>query len=166
MKMLFNKNLVPSGKNGRQMKSFVISRVVSIRWEFFLLFFFFSSLSFLYFLGCGSAEIKPVEIYSEDMCSQCRMAISEHVFASEMIMADGEVFKFDDLSCLEKFREKSAGRKIAATFVKEYETKKWLPYERSTIVRTGIRTPMGSGKVAFADSSQAREYVKKFPVLN
>lgn len=81
-------------------------------------------------------------------------------------MAEGEVSKFDDLSCLEKFREKSTGRKIAATFVKDYETKKWLPSERSTIVRTGIRTPMGSGKVAFADSAQAKEYVKKFPVLN
>lgn len=78
---------------------------------------------------------------------------------------DGEVFKFDDLGCLEKFKEKSPEPPIAAIFVKDYETKKWLPYERSTIVQTSVRTPMGSGKVAFADSAQAKVYLKKFPVM-
>jgi copper chaperone NosL len=119
-----------------------------------------------YLFGCGSSEIKPVDIYPEDMCAQCRMAVSAPAFASEIITADGEVFKFDDLGCLEKFKEKSTDRKIAATFVKDYETKKWLPYERSTIVQTSIKTPMGSGKVAFTDSSQAKAYLKKFPALN
>jgi copper chaperone NosL len=162
MKTLHSKNLVSSAESGRWIGSFFVRWLVSIRWEFCFLFFFFISLAFLALHGCGSAEIKPVEIYPEDMCSQCRMAISEHVFASEMIMADGEVFKFDDLSCLEKFREKSAGRKIAATFVKDYETKKWLPYERSVIVQTSLKTPMGSGKVALADSARAKEFLKNF----
>jgi copper chaperone NosL len=115
-------------------------------------------------LACGSSEIKPVDIYPEDMCAQCRMAVSDQAFASEIITADGEVFKFDDLGCLEKFKEKSAELKIAATFVKDYATKKWLPYERSTIVQTSIKTPMGSGKVALADSIKANEYLKNFPV--
>lgn len=112
--------------------------------------------------ACGPSEIKPVDIYPEDMCSQCRMAISEPVFASEIITTDGEVFKFDDLGCLEKFREKSSEYKIAATFVKDYETKNWLPYEHSTIVQTSLQTPMGSGKIAVADSVQAQEYLEKF----
>jgi copper chaperone NosL len=97
------------------------------------------------------------------MCSHCRMAISDQRFAAEIITADGEVFKFDDLGCVERFKEKSADLKIAATFVKDYETKNWLPYERSTIVQTSIKTPMGSGKVALADSAKAREFLEKFP---
>lgn len=117
----------------------------------------------VYLFACGPSEIKPVDIYSEDMCSQCRMAISEPVFASEIITTDGGVFKFDDLGCLEKFQEKSGELKIAATFVKDYETKNWLLYEHSTIVQTSLQTPMGSGKVAFADPAQAREYREKFP---
>lgn len=113
--------------------------------------------------ACSPSEIKPVDIYPEDMCSQCRMAISEPVFASEIITTDGDVFKFDDLGCLEKFQEKSGELKMAATFVKDYETKNWLLYEHSTIVQTSLQTPMGSGKVAFADPAQAREYREKFP---
>jgi copper chaperone NosL len=166
MKTLHNKNLAPTGKCRQRMKNSFIRWVVSIRWEIFFLFFPFISLSFFSFLGCGSSEIKPVDIYPEDMCAQCRMAVSAQAFASEIITADGEVFKFDDLGCLEKFKEKSTDRKIAATFVKDYETRNWLPYERSTIVQTSIKTPMGSGKVAFTDSSQAKAYLKKFPALN
>jgi copper chaperone NosL len=124
----------------------------------------FAILLLIILVGCGSSEIKPVDIYPEDMCSHCRMAISDQAFASEIFTAEGEVFKFDDLGCLEKFKEKSRDLKIAATFVKDYETKKWLPYERSTIVQTSIRTPMGSGKVALADSAKAREFLEKFPL--
>lgn len=91
------------------------------------------------------------------------MAISDQAFASEIITAEGEIFKFDDLGCLERFKEKATALKIAATFVKDYETKNWLSYERSTIVQTSIKTPMGSGKVAVADSVKAKEYLEKFP---
>lgn len=117
----------------------------------------------VFLFACGNSEIKPVDIYPEDMCSQCRMAISEPAFASEIITTDGEVFKFDDLGCMAKFKEKSGALKIAATFVKDYETKNWLPYEHSTIILTSLQTPMGSGKAAFADSAQARKHLAKFP---
>lgn len=123
----------------------------------------FAILLLIILVGCGSSEIKPVDIYPEDMCSHCRMAISDQAFASEIITEAGEVFKFDDLGCLERFKEKSADLKIAATFVKDYETKIWLPYEHSTIVQTSIRTPMGSGRVALADTAKAREIMEKFP---
>ncbi len=117
-----------------------------------------------YLLGCGSSEIKPVDIYPEDMCSQCRMAISDQRFAAEIITVSEEVYKFDDLGCMERYKEKTADLKIAATFVKDYETKNWIPYERSTIVQTSIKTPMSSGKVAFADSVKAKEFLEEFSV--
>jgi copper chaperone NosL len=147
----------------QQIKNHFIRWVVSIRWGSFLLLCFIVFLLCI-FSGCSSSEIKPVDIYPEDMCSHCRMAISDQAFASEIITEAGEVFKFDDLGCVERFKEKSADLKIAATFVKDYETKNWLPYERSVIVQTSIRTPMGSGKVALADSERVREFLEKFPV--
>jgi copper chaperone NosL len=124
----------------------------------------FIGLSFFAFLGCGPSEIKPVDIYPEDMCSHCRMAISDQRFASEIITVAGEVFKFDDLGCMERFKEKSSELKIAATFVKDYETKSWISHERSTIVQTSLKTPMSSGKVALADSVRAKEFLKEFPI--
>ncbi|MDZ7291215.1 MAG: nitrous oxide reductase accessory protein NosL [candidate division KSB1 bacterium] len=133
--------------------------------------FFFAGLlrlcvfvCFFCLCNCGPSEIKPVDIYPEDMCSHCRMAISDQAFASEIITTSGEVYKFDDLGCMESFKKKSGDLKIAATFVKDFETKNWLLYERSTIVQTGIKTPMGSGKLALADSSRAQEILEQFPL--
>jgi copper chaperone NosL len=115
-------------------------------------------------LSCSTSEIKPVDIYPEDICSHCRMAISDQRFASEIITVADEVFKFDDLGCMERFKEKSSDLKIVAVFVKDYASKNWIPHESSTIVQTSIKTPMSSGKVALADSNTAKEYLKNFPV--
>jgi len=114
-------------------------------------------------VGCATDDIKPVDIYPEDMCSNCKMAPSDHRFASEIINNQGEVFKFDDIGCMLKFRSSHNGMKISATYLKDYDTKEWIPYERSTIVETDVETPMGSGKVAFADSTRAKEFQKQHP---
>jgi copper chaperone NosL len=118
----------------------------------------------LWFLvGCGSPEVKPVEIYPEDMCSNCKMAFSDHRFASEIISDQDEVFKFDDIGCMVKFKAKRSEMKIAATYLKGYDSKEWIPYERAVIVKTDVETPMGSGRVAFSDSTKAREFQKLRP---
>lgn len=114
-------------------------------------------------VGCAVSEIKPVDIYPEDNCSQCRMAVSDKSFASEIITEEGEVLKFDDLGCMEKYRKQNSATKIKAIFVSDYETKKWMPYEKSVIIQTGIATPMGSGKVALSDAAKAEEVAGKFP---
>jgi copper chaperone NosL len=115
------------------------------------------------FVGCGASEVKPVDIFAEDNCAQCRMAVSDERFASEIINGAGEVFKFDDLGCMLKYRASNHDMKIAATFWKDYETKQWISYERAVIIETDVDTPMGSGKVALADSMRAREFQKKHP---
>lgn len=116
-----------------------------------------------FFAGCAVREIKPVEIFPEDNCSNCRMAISSRQFASEIIAEGDEVMKFDDLSCLESFRKKNPALKIKAVFVTDYETSRWLQFEKSVIVKTGLDTPMGSGKIAVKDSVRAAALVKGHP---
>lgn len=117
----------------------------------------------LFLVGCGARGIKPVDIFPEDACSNCRMAFSDHRFASEIIDDNGEAFKFDDIGCMLAFRTKRTDVNIAATFMKDYETKEWIPYERAVIVETDIDTPMGSGKLAFSDSAKAREFQRQHP---
>jgi copper chaperone NosL len=114
-------------------------------------------------VGCAPHEIKPVDIFPEDNCSNCRMAISGRSFASEIITEGDEVMKFDDLVCLEKFRKKNPDTKIKAMFVTDYETGRWLAFEKSVIVKTGIDTPMGSGKIAVKDSLRAAAIKKEHP---
>ena len=121
-------------------------------------------LSGLFFLGCGATEIKPVELFPEDECSNCRMSVSNPAFASEIISQENEVFKFDDLACLEKFRKKRNEVKIAAIFLKDYESKQWLRYENSVMIQTGIETPMGSGRIAVASNERAKALTEQFPV--
>lgn len=113
--------------------------------------------------GCSAPGLKPVEIFPEDNCAQCRMAVSDERYASEIIDQNGEAFKFDDLGCMLKFRSKHADLKIAGIYLKDYETKQWMPYERAAIVETGVETPMGSGKVAFADPQKAMSFQKQYP---
>jgi copper chaperone NosL len=110
--------------------------------------------------GCGKSEVKPVDIYPEDLCSFCRMAFSDLAFASEIITASGEALKFDDIGCMERYTQTAKEGVIAAAFVRDFETKEWLPIGKSTIVTTDLATPMGSGKIAFADSMKANDYLQ------
>lgn len=120
-------------------------------------------LAFVTLAGCASSEVRPVELYEEDACAMCRMAVSDPAFASEIITLDGDVLKFDDLRCLENYRREHATLRIRAIFVKDYETRAWLPYEQSVIIRTSIATPMGSGTIAATSADQARRLSKAHP---
>lgn len=109
-------------------------------------------------VGCGSESPKPVDIYPEDMCAHCRMAVSDPKCASEIITTN-EVFKFDDLACLQAFKQRRKDLRIEATYVKDYESQQWLRIENATCVTTNVFTPMGSGMIAFADSSKAELFL-------
>jgi copper chaperone NosL len=113
--------------------------------------------------GCSPSENRPAEILSEDMCAHCRMAISNLRFASEIILESGEVLKFDDLGCLAAYQSSHSDRNVTAVFVKDYETKNWLLWQKAVIVTTGVFTPMGSGEVAFGDSARALEFKRQHP---
>lgn len=111
--------------------------------------------------GCRPHGVKPVDLYPEDICSTCRMAVSDERFAAEIIDDNGEVFKFDDVGCMLSFRTAHRECAAAGLFVKDYETRQWIPYERAVVIRAGLRSPMGSGIVAFADSSGARRFTRE-----
>lgn len=116
------------------------------------------------FAACGRAEIAPVEINPEDMCSMCRMAISEKQYAAEFITKDGDAMKFDDLICLREYLKTKGGHdQIAAYFVADYETKKWLKAESARFVKSAeFATPMGGNIVAFGSYEKAKEAMANY----
>jgi copper chaperone NosL len=119
---------------------------------------------FVLLAGCGPKEIKPVDIYPEDVCARCRMAISDQRFAAEIISDRGEVFKFDDIGCLEEFyKMKPSTLTVATVFYKDYGTRAWVAAAVATVVETGVNTPMSTGKLAFADSSAAEKIRTEHP---
>lgn len=113
--------------------------------------------------GCSPAKDAPVELFPEDMCSSCRMSVSDPAYASEIITSRGEVLKFDDLRCLENYRKahpEIAGDRI---YLKDVDTKEWMGFDKGILVRTSMNTPMGSGIVAVRSRERAAAIAAEFP---
>lgn len=107
--------------------------------------------------ACQSASLQPVELFAEDMCALCRMAISEKQYAAELITKDGDVFKFDDLGCLANYLAGKQNRAEAAVFyMMDYETKRWLKAEEAHFVKAEkFSTPMSGHLIAFGERAKA-----------
>ena len=118
-------------------------------------------LIFLIFLAaCSQKATDPVEIDPSDMCSYCKMAISEKRYAAEFIDKQGEVHKFDDLGCMKKFLQtKKLGQNGPQYyFAIDYESKQWLPAQRASFVRSNqFKTPMSGGIVAIREKTRAEQ---------
>ena len=117
----------------------------------------------MFISSCGPKEITPVELFPEDECATCRMAVSSPEFASEILNTDGTVVKFDDLRCLENYRKTHPPQEFTAIFVMDYDSKQWMPFGKSIVIQTGIETPMGSGQVAVASQQRAQELKTQYP---
>lgn len=124
-------------------------------------------LALVLLAACSAGEIKPVPIEDGDMCSSCKMAISEKQFAAEIITEDEQVLKFDDIACLLRYQKAQGDKlKAAAIFVTDYETRQWLRAEDAFFSRSEtVKTPMGGGILAFGDRSKAGSEVLKFADL-
>ena len=113
--------------------------------------------------SCAAKEIGPAPLYPEDECASCRMTISNRAFASEIVSEDGSVLKFDDLRCLDDYRQEHPEEAPAAIFVTDYESGEWMPWEKGIVVPTGIETPMGSGRIAVATQEAAARLKEQHP---
>lgn len=111
--------------------------------------------------SCENKTIGPVAIEGSDMCSFCRMSISETRYAAELIDNDGQAFKFDDIGCLANFVKQKGI--TGATFVMDFDRHEWLRAENAVYVRSAeLKTPMNGGIVAFKDESGANAAVAKY----
>ncbi|HLG16245.1 MAG TPA: nitrous oxide reductase accessory protein NosL [Blastocatellia bacterium] len=114
--------------------------------------------------SCRNGEPKPVVIDKDDMCSFCRMAISEKRYAAEVIDNDGQAFKFDDITCMTSYANFDGRReKLAAYFVIDFNAPEWIKAEEAHYVKSlQFRTPMSGGIVAFKDQTEAEEAAARF----
>ncbi len=100
----------------------------------------------------------------EDMCSYCKMVISEKQYAAELIDSDGQVFKFDDIGCLLNFvKQRSINVSGASVFVMDYDQRQWIKADDAYYVKSqDITTPMNGGIIAFKDQAKANEAAGKY----
>jgi copper chaperone NosL len=115
------------------------------------------------FANCQRRTAEPVALAPEDMCSYCRMAISEKQYAAELIDSDGTAFKFDDIGCMVHFLQSGKSKTIAASFVMDFSERQWLKADDAFYVRSSeFTTPMNGGMVAFRTEAKAREAANKY----
>ena len=105
-------------------------------------------------MGCQTRLVMPLAIAPEDVCSYCKMSISEKRYAAQCIDRDGEAFKFDDLTCMIASNKES---NIVGRFVMDFAAKQWVRAEDAIYVQSDeINAPMGGGTIAFRDESNAQ----------
>ena len=120
-------------------------------------------LFFIFLTACRTAEIKPVDIDAEDVCTHCKMAISEKQFASELITPDGDALKFDDIGCLLDYLKEKPNTNVAAHFFMDYETKQWVKGRDASFAKSDeITSPMSGGIIAFQDKTKAEAGATKY----
>ncbi|MGM9986766.1 MAG: nitrous oxide reductase accessory protein NosL [Bacillaceae bacterium] len=122
----------------------------------------FTVLFSLVLVGCGEKKLAARAIKDTDTCDICNMQVADNQFATQIILSDEQVLTFDDLGCLHKWEKENGTKKVAATFIRDFESKKWMKAEDATYVYgMHIKTPMGYGVVSFKDSKKADEYAKE-----
>jgi len=106
----------------------------------------------------GPPEVRP----GRDQCAACGMLISEDRCASaEIVRVRGrtEYALFDDIGCM--LDHHPADTEVVQHFVRNHSTRAWLVANAAAFLHEpNIRTPMGSGIVAF---SSAQEAGREFP---
>ena len=114
--------------------------------------------------SCQKTMVGPVSIEANDMCSFCRMSISEKRYAAVLIDDDGQAFKFDDIGCMANFiKQKRNTGTMRAVFVMDFDRREWLEAENAAYVRSAeFKTPMNGGIVAFKDESGANAAAAKY----
>ncbi len=114
--------------------------------------------------ACQGVKIEPVDITGDDMCSFCRMAISQKRFAVEFWSKAPSLFKFDDAACMMSYLKRENQRQnVLATFVMDYEELRWLKAEEAYFIQsTQLKTPMRGGIIAFADKRHAEMAASRY----
>lgn len=106
--------------------------------------------------ACSSEPLGPAELDAKnEQCANCRMAVSDAEFASQ-IVAPGEIpLFFDDLGCLVEYLEAPGkGPRGAAAWVADHRTRGWVRADAAIYTRVPeLDTPMNSHLVAHADEA-------------
>jgi len=124
-------------------------------------------LASVFLVGCSSTPLSgpPKVREGRDECSGCGMIISESRCSGALLLEKGGERThriFDDLGCmLDDEREELDGAVVVERYVRDYATTSWVPCDRATFVkcpRDRVRTPMGSGLIAFEDPRAAQDF--------
>lgn len=114
--------------------------------------------------ACGGAKkYEPQAINEEvDVCVICNMQVKDDAFATQLTTKDGKNYKFDDIGCMNEWKQQNGTGNIGMDFVRDYNDKEWIEYKQAAYVYdASLRTPMAYGVISFKDAASAEAFVKE-----
>lgn len=111
--------------------------------------------------GCQESSMEPEEIDPEiDVCEVCNMGIAHEFYAAEIVSSNGDIFKFDDLGCMEEYTHIHEDEASAKKYVRDMETGEWVQLKDAFhAYDPEFWTPMANGVVSFKNRQRAEEYI-------
>lgn len=113
--------------------------------------------------ACGGDKYEPLGINENtDVCVICKMAVKDDQYATQIITKDGQSLKFDDIGCLNTWKKENGTDTIGAAFVRDYNSKQWLRYEKAYYAYDpSYQTPMAYGILSFEKEADATAYINE-----
>lgn len=111
--------------------------------------------------GCGGNKYAAVAIQEEvDKCETCNMQVKDNQFAVQLTTQEGKTLKFDDIGCMNEWKQKNGTEGIGAEYVRDYHTSEWVKFEDAYYVYdASLQTPMAYGIYSFKDQNSAQEFM-------
>lgn len=118
--------------------------------------------------GCPRADLSgpPTLSLGRDECAHCGMLLNEERCASAAIVrnehGETEYLVYDDIGCMLDREEERGSADVQSRYVRDYDRREWIDATQAIFLRAPgerIRTPMGSGIVAFTHRSQAQPHL-------
>lgn len=123
--------------------------------------------------GCGRGELTgpPQLRLGREECAACGMLINEDRCSCALLIEhdqDRRYAFFDDLGCLMNYEYDRAGEaRVVERYVHDFQNRAWLNAKDAVFARAdreALRTPMGSGTVAFSSTEAAIQLGPKWLV--
>lgn len=110
--------------------------------------------------ACGKKyEALPIN-EDVDICAICKMQVKDDAYATQLTTKYGKNYKFDDIGCMNQWKEENGTDNIGMDFVRDYNDKEWIEYSKATYVYdASLRTPMAYGILNFKDKQSAEAFV-------
>lgn len=98
----------------------------------------------LFAVACQTADGPVDPVWGKQLCSTCRMIVSEPAYAAQLIDQGGKRHFFDDIGCMDAFLVEHSKTPPRGTWVRSNE--RWVD-ATSARYASGARSPMDYGFV-------------------
>lgn len=107
--------------------------------------------------GCSKENDLPTIVADRTACSNCKMLVSDVVYATAF-RVDDEDQVFDDLGCMLDKLEGDPSLKPSKTWVHDQTSSEWIEASGAHYVYSkAIKTPMGFGYASFRSLQDAEK---------